>query len=183
MRRLIDLKVFFVLVTFTFFSCEKLKPESLDIPEYPDLKEVYNQQIQSLTSSMLNKEVWLDGISEARTLTMDSTQWAKELSFLKEINPNQPEYVGAFSKSIEGTKTILSLNPGEGASLKELSYDQQAGVFSIIRAIIHEDKDVYVHHREIEVFFQNGLLSKYQINGYQKIVLKDTIEFRIKGKI
>lgn len=185
MRGFVDLKILLGLIAISFFSCEKLKPESVKIPDYPDLEQVFNEQVQLLRKRSLNKEVWLDGKSESKLLEMDSILWKKELSFLKEINPNTPEYVGAFERSsiINKNEIHLILNSDEKGELKKFSYTLEEETYSTIKATIHEDKEVYSHHREFDLSFEKGLLKSYEINGYQKIVLKDTIAFRIKGTL
>lgn len=174
-------RVFILLIVL--FGCEKLKPESVNIPDYPDLEQVYHQQIQSLASTKLNKEVWLDGKSEVKAFDMDTIMWKKELSFLKEINPNTPEYVGAFEKTKTDSTSILTLKPNEKGEVIMLSYLLDGKSYSNITATIHEDKEVYSHHRDFNINFENGLIKNYQIAGYQKILLKDTIRFRILGVI
>lgn len=174
-------KIFVILLVV--FGCEKLKPESVNIPDYPDLEQVFNDQVKKLDTASLKKSVWLDGKEENKTLVMDTVLWKKELSFLKEINPNTPEYVGAFEKSENEIRTQLTLMSTEKGKLKVLSYALEGINYSTIKATIHEEKEVYSHHREIDVQFENGLLTSYQISGFQKIVLKDTIEFRIRGQV
>jgi hypothetical protein len=173
---------FFILL-IVLFGCEKLKPESVNIPDYPNLEETFNQQIQLLGTKKLTKEVWLDGKSESKIIEMDSILWKKELSFLKEINPNTPEYVGAFEKLEDEFGTQLTLMPDEKGELKKLTYVLDTKKYVLIKATIHEEREVYVHHREFNVTFENGLLKSYRISGYQKIMLKDTIEFRITGEV
>lgn len=183
MKRIVNLKIGFALLALTLFGCEKLKPESVNIPDYPDLESVFNTQINVLSSNKLEKEVWLDGKSESKTLDMDTTLWKKELSFLKEINPNTPEYVGAFEKTETDSAIHLILKSNEKGELKRVSYSMEGKNYSNIKAIIHEDKEVYSHHREFKINLENGLLKNYEITGYQKIVLKDTIQFRIIGVV
>jgi hypothetical protein len=177
MRQLINLKILMLLLILA--SCQKLKPESVAIPEYPDFKELMKVQIELLGKKSIKKEVWLEGQSETKTLEMDSTTWAKELSFLEEVNPNQPEYVGAFEKEKEDEKEILSLGAAERGAIKKVSFSKENDAFETIQISFHEDKDVYVHHREIEMNFKDGVLSTLKIDGYQKMMLKDTVRFRV----
>ncbi|MEO1255463.1 MAG: hypothetical protein AAFY41_11360, partial [Bacteroidota bacterium] len=65
--------------------------------------------------------------------------------------------------------------------LKKLTFSMLH--FQEIKASFHEDKDVYIHHREISLKFSDGLLSSYQIDGYQKMMFKDTVRFKIAGII
>lgn len=178
MNRSINLN--FLSLLLVLVSCQKLKPESVQIPEYPDLKSLMNDQVKLLGKGRIKKEVWLDGRSEVRIIEMDSTKWADELSFLKEINPNQPEYVGSFEKSADGQNQILTLSPNENGAIKKISISKSDAGYQQVIATFHEDKDVYVHHREIEMTFEKGMLNSLKIDGYQKMMFKDTVRFRVK---
>ncbi len=163
-------------------GCQKLKPESVSIPEYPDFEVLMQEQVAALGNTKIKKTVWLEGQSEVKVQDMDSSRWAEELSFMKEINPNQPEYVGAFEKSREGDLQVLTLGENESGPLKKVRYTKKGDGFERIHATFHEDKDVYVHHRDIKLSFEKGKLSSLNIDGYQKMMFKDTVRFRIEVK-
>ncbi|WP_420317171.1 hypothetical protein [Ekhidna sp.] len=169
-----------IVILLVICSCQKLQPEDVLIPEYPDFKELMNQQVEALAESSIQKEVWLEGKNEVQALEMDSIMWADELFFLKEVNPNQPEYVGAFEKSIEYDFQVLELKEEESGPLKKVKYLQRNGSYQLIQITFHEDKDVYVHHRDIEMDFKEGVLNSLLINGYQKMMFKDTVRFGVK---
>lgn len=173
------MKNFSLLFLIVLSGCQMLSPDSIQVPEYPDYETVMLNQSDALRNHDAKKRVWLDGKSETKVLKMDSTKWAKELSFLKEINPNQSEYIGAFQKSGDEFNQTLTLAAGESGSLKKTSFSKSDIGYEKISATFHEDKDVYIHHREIELNFENGLISSLQINGYQKMMFKDTVRFRI----
>lgn len=166
-----------------FVGCQNLRPDSLRIPEYPDFEDLMIEQVDLLKTNRAKKEVWLDGKSEVQILSMDSTKWLKELSFFKEINPNQPRYIGVFAKSGDELNQTLTLAEGENGALKKTSFSRNDDGFEIIQASFHEDKDVYVHHREIEIRFEDGKLNSFRIDGYQKMMFKDTVRFRIKVEV
>ena len=178
MGRLINLKIGAMLLA-ALVSCQKLKPESVSIPEYPDFETLIKTQADQLGNTRIKKTVRLEGRREIQILDMDSAKWAEELSFLKEINPNQPEYVGAFIKETDGNKTLLTLGADEKGELKKVSYVKIGDIYSTLNATFHEDKDVYVHHRDINITFQDGLIQSVEINGYQKMMFRDTVRFGI----
>ncbi|WP_420576662.1 hypothetical protein [Ekhidna sp.] len=181
MSRLIDLKILVLLLVLA--SCQKLKPESVSIPEYPDFENLIKTQADLLGNTRIKKTVRLENRTEVKIVEMDSAKWAEELSFLKEINPNQPEYVGAFTKETDGNKTLLTLGPDEKGELKKISYIKIGDIYSTMNATFHEDKDVYVHHRDINVTFRDGLIQSVEINGYQKMMFRDTVRFGINIKV
>lgn len=180
MRKFSTLLLTTVLIWLS--SCDRMKPDTIAISKYPEMEQLFTGQVARLTGKQLEKSVWLENESESQTLTLDTATWKKELAFLLEVNPNQPEYVGAFEELSEGKKLILVLGEGERGVLKKLEYEKINGVSSI-KATIHEDKDVYVHHREVALSFSGQVLSTYSIVGYQKIMLKDTVRFKIEGQI
>lgn len=175
-------KAITILSLLTFIGCSHLKPEHISITEYSALGDLLSKQ-NKLTASQLKKEVALDGIQETKTLKMDTALWKDELSFLVEIDPNRPEYVGAFNESKTGNQTTLTLKPEEKGSLKQIVYRTTKGEITSVNAITHEDKDVYVHHQSITTEFKDEKLISYSINGYQKILMKDTVFFRLKGVV
>ena len=176
------MKITSILLILFISGCGNLKPDAIQVASYPEIEKLLSGQIPLLESRELQKEVWLDGETELRQLTPDSATWAQELSFLKEINPNQSGYVGAFDKSEDDRSLLLKLQEGEKGSLTYFSYTSTNDLISIT-ATIHEDKDVYVHHKEVVVNLAEDKIKDYQITGYQKILLKDTIRFKIKGVV
>lgn len=164
-------------------GCQKLTPESVNIPEYPDFEELMKDQVDLLGNTKITKEVRLERQNEVKVMEMDSTAWASELSFLKEINPNQPEYVGVFETSEESNYQILRLKSEESGALKQVKYAKSGAIYEKILATFHEDKDVYVHHRNIEMNFDEGILHSLKIDGYQKMMFRDTVRFSISIRL
>ncbi len=166
-----------------FAGCQKIKPEQVSIPEYPDLRKLHVYQAQLLHTSTLLKTVELDDKREEKSFSMDSTKWLEELAFMKELNPNLPEYVGVFAIEKNDNEMTLTLKKDEKGILKELNVSKAKDQFKRISGIIHEDKDVYSHHKEITVSFNNSTVKSYEITGYQKILLMDTVRFTIVGTV
>ncbi|MDE0470795.1 MAG: hypothetical protein OXH57_02545, partial [Ekhidna sp.] len=75
------------LLVILIASCQKLRPDSVAVPNYPDINKIYTNQIQQLHNKHLIKEISLDFKNETDTSLMDSTDWKDELSFLAEIDP------------------------------------------------------------------------------------------------
>lgn len=179
----IGLKTSILLLILALGSCQKLRPAQTTIADYPDLSVIHADQYRTLANSSLMKEVSMGPDGETKQFEMDTSRWKKELSFMLEMNPSQPEYLGAFERSEEGSSTKLVLKEGESGILKELVLRSSNSGYTSILATIHEDKDIFTHHRDIEIIFENGLISQFEITGYQKVLLKDTIEFKIAGQV
>ncbi len=176
------MRVFLILPILILTSCGNVATNSVAVTTYPEIEELLSSQILLIDGNQLEKEVTLDGETESRKLIPDSASWARELAFLKEINPNQSGYVGAFDEIRDGNSVVLKLKEDEKGSLTDFSIIPTDSLVSIT-STIHENKDVYVHHKEVVVSFFNEKIKDYQVTGYQKILLKDTIRFEIKGII
>lgn len=167
------------ILTIVITSCQKLQPESIIVSDYPDFKYLLENQVALLGNQGARKEVLLDTSSEVKSMEMDSVRWTKELEFLLELNPNQSGYSGAFNITSEDELELLTLKPGEKGALKKIRIQKEGKNFKSLEATYHEAKDVYTHHREVMMQFKNGMLNEYTIDGYQKMLFKDTIRFRI----
>ncbi len=174
--------LFILLVAILLQSCSGFKQEQIKASSYPEIDKIFADQYRVL-GQQLEKSVMLQGKEEIRMLTMDSTAWKEELSFLDELNPNQPEYVGAFDERKSTTVTDLKLKPAEKGALSRFLYEKEKGKIVRIQATIRENKDIFIHYREVSITFEDGLISEYYIHGYQKILFKDTISFKIVGKV
>ena len=113
---------------------------------------------------------------------VDSSLLARELEFLEELNPNAPEYVGAFDEDQSIVHLTLQLKEGESGSLVYFRSDKSANQTQSIEATIHEEKDIFTHHREVKVNFFKGAVTGYDVSGYQKIIQRDTIRFKISAR-
>lgn len=171
------------LVMTLFVSCSQSNREQVmtSMP-YSSLGETLKSQYDR-SNLQVEKRVKLDDKEETKVLSMDSIKWGKEISFLDEINPNRPEYVGAFVETIDPSKMQLKLKAEEKGALKQLIVEKNGEEIKRIVATIYEDKEIYSHKREVSIAFRDNLISKYLISGYQKMLFKDTIYFEIEGSI
>ena len=163
-------------------NCGGLTPTVVEVSSYTEVDSLLSRQYHKV-GARLEKVVQLGKERESKTLDMDSVGWKKELAFLEEINPNRPEYVGAFIEESSANSLSLTLKPEEKGSLKKLSYVKESGYIISLQATVHENKDVYVHHKEIKIQFNNGVITSYQVHGYQKTLIKDSTFFSVDGKI
>ncbi len=172
-----------LLVLMVLISCEGLRPETVDVTAYPEVGKLLDQDYLHLHNKELSKTAILNNQEETKAIRLDSGGWVKELTFLEEIDPNQSKYVGAFKITEDEKETQLLLKEGERGSLKAFSFFTVNDEIAKVLATIHEDKDVYVHHKKVEVLFANGVIAEYAIKGYQKIMTKDTFFFEVRGKV
>lgn len=171
-----------IVVVVLLLGCKKFEPAEEANVKYPGIDKLLTRQLTEITSKKLQKQVWLGDESEIQLFDVDSSMLTRELDFLGEINPNAPEYVGAFNEDVSLVHLALTLNEGENGSLKYFRSSKSANQTQSIEATIHEDKDIFTHHREIKINLFKDVITDYEITGYQRIVRRDTIRFSISGK-
>lgn len=172
-----------ILFLGLFTGCQKVKPATYEQPKYLDFETLQLQQAGILKGLGVEKRVSLDDKQELQQFKYDSTDWVKELDFLSDINPNQAQYVGAFDEWVDADTIKLTLKAGESDGLKQLFYLHSEEGIRFIHALFHEEKDVYVHHRNIILNFEEGRLLDYRISGYQKMIFNDTVTFEVSVRI
>lgn len=181
-------------VLFFFFSCRNGKQrDSL----YP-IDSLVGSQIRflSMEKASLRKEAIInEKIERTALIPKDTVAWGYELGIFEQLDiMNKP----VSSKSYLITDGLF--DPGSNLTVKEFSTEKDIPV-KYLRVFYHES---LARPRKIEAFFRSGsLLSKtariltmefgqydnktvltsYSVEGGQKMIFGDTVEFTIKGKI
>ena len=160
--------------------------EAFKVQSFISLDSIRLSQQSLLMGKKLTKSVLIDNELEKSVVTIDSSFIDNEWSFLEEFDLNKPGYVGG----IETTKdqNIVRYEPKSNQSylLEFLEYRfgpngeliQMAGALKDEKA-----KSLYESTREFKFEFSDGVIEKYTISGYQKIVMNDTVFFEITGEL
>lgn len=173
-------KINFVLLIILFTQCHQVDSVSSSF-SYSEINLLFELQLEN-KPTLVRKTIVLDGIEEIKSIEPDSVAWLKEVGFLEEINPNKPEYKGAFEEESLENQLSLKLKEGENGSIKSFSI-KTTGNQSVVNVTIQEDKTIFVHQKKVSAKFLDGKLTEYSIEGTQKIILKDAIDFSISAKI
>lgn len=166
------------------WGCSDLRPE-MNISTYFDVDSLVNRQVKTFDriQPTLEKSAKIDDRSERQTLRYDSSGWARELTFFRQLNINEPSLVGGYT--IDSTDNVVTYTPDEDLStrVRTLSIHYSDHRLEKITGLIFEENEIYATEKDIEVNFEDGLISKYRLRGFQKIILKDTARFEIEGII
>jgi len=175
-----------LLILFGVFGCNAPGGKSLSIKEYFDLDSLLDHQIELIANSdlKLDKKVMLDGQIEEGIFDPDTAMLKNEFKILREFDLNKTNYIGAFDVIHEDGLTKYQLKPGQNCPVKyfEIQRDSE-GKLELLKGVFFEDKEIYRHQREIQIFFANGIISTYTIGGYQGMIMKDSIQFLTEAKI
>ena len=187
-----------LVLTCILSACDPQKVPS-NKGKFFDMVGLVDQQVGSLVKSQANltKEAVIDGDTNQTALLMDSTQWAEALAFFKEGDINRPNLQDAYQVT-EGLKddksnllitTYNALNTAEnGVTCLKVYYLRDPEKPMRVEAEIRENNLLYTAHKKLSMWFmetleQEPVLIAYGLEGYQKIVLKDTIKFKIHNRV
>lgn len=168
---------------------------------YYNLDSLLQAQTQLLiaTKASLTKSAWLGGVKETKKFSPDSIGWVEEFGTLSELALiNKPIYRGLYSVSDErDSKSNLRVLT---YSVKEADKTNKAPVRNVmiyylgsldkikrIVGVYQEANELYhgSHQLSIELqdIYNKTIITSYSIEGHQKMILADSVDFTIEGQV
>jgi hypothetical protein len=175
---------FFIL---SLIACQQDRQVKNQANAYYSIDSLIKAQVEALNNvkMMLEKTVEMDGQSEIQLISADSVNWLEELQLFISLDLNKPRYLGAIN--VEKDQNGVSYTPrsGEKIPVQLLRIEMENEQLVWIKGIYLDDdaKSVYTTGRQFKLLFVNNLIKSYEIRGYQKMALNDTVRFRIQGTI
>ena len=188
------MKFFFVVVFVLLVSCnrENLK---YDKP-YFDFDSLVNNQVQQIASAevRLIKKSFLNGKQDSATLLPDTAQWKHELDAFQQLDViNKPLFKGNYqSKDQEDDHSNLLVRvftTKMKSPVPEIKFFYQDGYMKLkrIESVFNESNVLYSTSRKLTLEFEEHhgaqMISRYQVQGFQKMILTDSVAFSIQGKL
>jgi hypothetical protein len=184
--------VSYILVLCISFACSKLEP--VDVEAYYDVDSLMNAQYELLATSgaKIRKYSTVNQHTDTTVITPDSAQWMSELNVFKKANINKPLLRGEYEVSRKAEDkgeviTYTALKP-EDVYVKSLKiYKNSELKLRKIEALVAEENPVYGSQRKLNLWFSlhndREVISKYEITGKQKMILKDTVSLDLVSEI
>lgn len=179
------------LTMFMVFSCAKLEP--VEVETYYDVDSLVNAQYEALklTTYPIIKKTRVNGDLDSVSITPDSTQWEYELGVFRKANINNPTLRGEYKvtrEEIDGGRSVTYLpTEPEKRNVKYLELRFSGEDLMEMHARIQDENPVYGSARNLSMFFEgsgkNNRLAEYQVNGVQKMILKDTVTLEVNSII
>lgn len=167
-------------------ACQENREAFKELQAYYDLDSLVDAQVRELHQGQhrLVKQVAMDSEREEKAIVPDSAGWAREFIIVRDFNLNKPFYVGAYEVVHNGDTTQYTLKKGEDAPVKQMSIIMGAeGLLAGISGTYQESNAVFDHTRHLQLSFMAGLLDEYSISGFQKMILRDSVNYRIIGTV
>ena len=166
------------------FGCSTEYPTQ-KLGDYYSVDSLLESQIQYLLASQasVQKTVMIGAEKQSRSFRPDSAEWRKELTDFFELDPNHARDVNAFADS--STAAGISLRRKEkGNGLQALKIARTAnGTVLGMNGELLQTTEIYTNRRTLLMEFLEGKIQYYELRGFQKMILSDTVFFAVEVKI
>ncbi|MBL3654642.1 hypothetical protein [Fulvivirga sediminis] len=172
-----------------------MKPEK-EISYYYNIDSLMAAQKHLLISkgAVIHKSAVVAGDTATSTIQPDSSVWDKEFKIFENININKPTLRGLYTeKNDQDNKSNLKVRSyttdNEDAEIKYLKiyYLDNLSNIKKVEAKYEEDNPIYQSARFLRLTFDDinkeAVLTKYQIIGNQKTILRDPVKIKINAKV
>jgi len=183
-----------VLAIVVLSSCSERK--SVATKSFYDIDSLVTLQINALksTSYALNKSVEIDGEKEQTRFVPDSLQWVNELDIFRQVDQInkasfRDAYVVSETRDTNSNLTVREIRAQRPipVSLVKFYYLRTPDDLRKIEATWTEENALYTNTRkmvmELERFNDVHLVHRYRIEGFQKMVMNDSVRFVIAGEV
>ncbi len=143
--------------------------------------------------AILTKEALVDGKSSGvLNQTPDLLQWKENLEILSAVDPARigrgGEYQLQRNADPSSNLTLQIYRFGEGGPLREFDiYTDESGRLKRLRVYCRQSSSIDYSDRIVEMDFDErsgvDLLTSYSVTGVTKIVMKDSVRYRLAGRI
>lgn len=173
------------ILVLGLLACDHSVQQNARGSSYFDLESILDQQFELLVSRdmKISKEVFIDGQSEVIEVIPDSSIWKSELLVFEPFDPGKDRYTNAFQVTEFEDKTIrYEKLPDENQSLRWVEVFQEEGDLRF-RAEILEEASIYTTRKTVELVVEAGILKSYSLQGFQKMLLRDTAYFQLEATV
>ncbi|MFD2035096.1 hypothetical protein ACFSKL_09855 [Belliella marina] len=175
----------FILAVLAGCQSEEVNKEGFD-PPYFQLKEFVEGQATLLHGKKLIKEIQFDSSNERVEMIPTEEEWLEELDFFVQSDINKLSLVQAYEVVSDENEVVYSLKKGEKSKVKSLKIEFfENKKPSKIEFVIGSANTFYTTNTVglLLVDEETNLVSKFEVNGKQKVVFLDHISMSLKGEI
>jgi hypothetical protein len=186
--------ILILLNALALVSCEERKSAG---NKYFDMDGLINSQVHYLLKmkASVTKTASVDSANDKATIIPDSMSWVDELAVFRNLELiNKPIYAQAY-EVVDGVKddnsnlTVMTLNAKGNVPVKQFKiyYQDDREKVRRIEAHMVEQNSLYFTARKftIELDDHQGklALSHLNVNGIQKMILRDSVRFSISSTV
>lgn len=156
-----------------------------------NVDSLVNEQVHALAKHELAKSVKINGKEEQTRFTPDSTQWGNELEIFRQLDQvNKASYRDAYvvsdARDLTSNLTVREIKAQRPVpvTLFRVYYLHTPDDVRKIEATFVEENTLYVNTRRMTLELErNHVLQRFRVEGSQKMVMSDSVDFVIAGTI
>ncbi len=188
--------LFLFLLIFIWSCGLDINKKRGSVNKYFDINGLIEQQVNMLdsVSPSLLKTATIDGVDEHNLLTsLNHATWTKELAIFKSADINNPRMADSYQfveTNKSGIKTIIY----KSKFPKTTSVDSLAISFTDtgknpikLHARVRDGNALFESDKTMKMMFtivnNQNMLSSYRIEGWQKMISKDSTTYLIEGLV
>lgn len=186
-------RAFTIFMLMLGVACTEMKPPK-KVNYYYNLDSLLDHQAQLLTPHRLIKTAYVDDDTASVSLQGDSTLWNDELAIFRGANINKPAYEGMYTTQVVEDslsnlhiKTFTATTQDLEVRNLHLFYLRDLNNLRKVKALIREKNPIYKSGKSVTLTLDELrdelIITGYTIEGYQKMILQDSVAFIIKGAV
>ncbi|MEP2670850.1 MAG: hypothetical protein ABJH04_17725 [Cyclobacteriaceae bacterium] len=186
-----------VLVLLGMLALASCKHNPSVSKNYFDIDSLIDKQLIYLNKAgaSLSKSASIDSVRDKTNFKPDSASWANELEVFRHLDIiNKPIYVDSYNvtdgeKDTNSNLTVRSFEANKEIPVKSLKlyYQENPRKLRKLEAVLSEKNSLYYTTRkfsmELEDVNELMILSKYDVRGVQKMILRDSVRFTISSEV
>lgn len=184
------------VLTLLFLFASACSHEQKSTQKFFDFDGLIDEQINKLSQRkrVLDKVASVSGDKSDSTFLPSVEGWESELGIFRQLELiNKPTYRNSYQVEgpLEDTKSNLKIRQYVGPStpmpLVKFYYQNEFTHLKKIEAAVTERNLLFTNSRSLSMEFDEEegkpALIRYTVNGYQKMILGDTVRFSVLGQI
>jgi hypothetical protein len=173
----------FCLFLLCLFACSDLqmKPQAAT-NLYFDLPSFVKQQIEILKKQPCKVQKSLTSGNQTQEISAAMVDWQKELALFLEADINKPALRDAYFVNQDKSK-IEYLAMDKKAKIRRILVKGSAENPTEIQVSMLDANLLYQTEKEFFMQFENNKLSNYEIKGFQKVLFKEQLDYKMQAKL
>ena len=164
--------------------------------KYFDFDGLINAQISELSERkrVLDKSAQLKGVQSDTTFVPDTEGWEAELDLFRQLEVlNKPTHQKTYRVEgpLDDSKSNLKIKQFYAGSNSlpfiRIYYLTELRKVKKIEAVVSESNVLYAGSQRLTMEFEEEdgrpMLIRYGVSGFQKLVMRDTVNFSVHGQI
>lgn len=196
-RANVAIMLLFVLSVSSLSGCEGVVGNKVkNTGVYYDLVSLLDHQVVLLDALQptVEKITVIDGNREVKAVQLDSAGWVRELEIFYGADINEPVLRDAYvrEEGIAGDSlNVITYRALDSQKVKidclSVFYHHGEDSPAYVKALYKENNALYEAERILKLSFDDlqdpPVLRTYSIEGTQKMLMKDTISYKVEAKI